>query len=350
MQYLSSFRPSLLSILLLLSLTSYSQIPTSSLVGYWPFSGNANDASGNGLNGVVYGATLTTDRFGNPNSAYSFDGVSNYIDLSMWNFGIAGNAPRTIMAWIKTTDPNYGRILATGQTVVGHNPAYNCQTFNLVHNGSYLGVMGYQSTGNNNCDFYPTTGKVINDGQWHLVLASYDGSTVRTYVDGVFDNMQTATYTTTGNGNYIAKSNNIGSEDYFPGVIDDIKIYARALDTTEITALYNENICYQNVTVTDTLKINTTITSYNPVTYLNTIKVYPNPTNDHITIDYGNYSKLSGYTLKITNSLGSLVYSTVVTQQQSYLSLSSFGGKGLYFIYLNDQNGNLISTKKIVLE
>jgi hypothetical protein len=51
-----------------------SYVPTNGLVGYWPFNGNANDISGNGNNGTVNGATLTTDRFGNTNSAYSFDG------------------------------------------------------------------------------------------------------------------------------------------------------------------------------------------------------------------------------------------------------------------------------------
>jgi len=46
------------------------------LVAYYPFNGNANDESGNGNNGTVNGATLTSDRFGNANSAYSFDGVN----------------------------------------------------------------------------------------------------------------------------------------------------------------------------------------------------------------------------------------------------------------------------------
>ncbi len=51
-----------------------SNIPTGGLVAYYPFNGNANDVSGNGYNGTVNGATLTTDRFGNPNSAYNFNG------------------------------------------------------------------------------------------------------------------------------------------------------------------------------------------------------------------------------------------------------------------------------------
>jgi hypothetical protein len=52
---------------------------TTGLVAQYDFTGNANDLSGNGNNGTIVGATLTTDRFGNANSAYSFDGDSNYI-------------------------------------------------------------------------------------------------------------------------------------------------------------------------------------------------------------------------------------------------------------------------------
>jgi len=50
----------------------------SGLIGYWPFNGDANDESGNGNHGVINGATLTCDRYGNPDMAYSFDG-NDYI-------------------------------------------------------------------------------------------------------------------------------------------------------------------------------------------------------------------------------------------------------------------------------
>ena len=59
-----------------------SYVPSNGLVGWWPFSGNASDLSGNGNNGTVTGATLTTDRNGNVNAAYSFNGSSNYIQAS----------------------------------------------------------------------------------------------------------------------------------------------------------------------------------------------------------------------------------------------------------------------------
>ena len=72
-------------LLILLSFNAYSQnipsyVPTNGLVGWWPFNGNANDESGNGNHGTVNGASLTSDRNGVANKAYSFDGVDDFID------------------------------------------------------------------------------------------------------------------------------------------------------------------------------------------------------------------------------------------------------------------------------
>lgn len=57
----------------------------SGLVAYYPFNGDAKDESGNGNDGTVNGATLTTDRFGTLNNAYSFNGSSNYIKITKLN-------------------------------------------------------------------------------------------------------------------------------------------------------------------------------------------------------------------------------------------------------------------------
>src|SRR5664279_2298442 len=85
----------------LLTLTASAQSwITSGLVAWYPFNGNANDASGNGNNGVVYNATLTTDRFGNANSAYDFNGSSSYVDIPQNGIlnGLITNF--TLSAWI----------------------------------------------------------------------------------------------------------------------------------------------------------------------------------------------------------------------------------------------------------
>jgi hypothetical protein len=72
------------------------------LVGYWPFCGNTNDASGNGNNGTISGANLTSDRFGNTNSAYSFNGSNNYISLSQPFFNGSNSVTKlTYSVWFK---------------------------------------------------------------------------------------------------------------------------------------------------------------------------------------------------------------------------------------------------------
>jgi hypothetical protein len=114
--------------------------------------------------------------------------------------------------------------------------------------------------------------------------------------------------------------------------------------------LYNANVCYEYVTVTDTLVINTGITGYNPITYMNTLKIWPNPTNDHITIDAGNLATMNGYSIKIEDAQGQQVFQNAVNQQQFYVDITTWGGNGLYFVRIIDPQGNTVDIKKIVLQ
>jgi hypothetical protein len=128
------------------------------------------------------------------------------------------------------------------------------------------------------------------------------------------------------------------------------------IDTSNVAIISIADTCINTITdttlitVTDTLLINTTITSLNPPNNANTIKVFPNPTNDHITINYGNFSVMNGYQLKIENSLGQQVFQTNITQQSDYLNLTTWGGNGLYFVHIIDPQGNTIDIRKIVLQ
>ena len=82
-----------------------SYVPTNGLVVCYPFSGNANDASGNGKNGTVTGATLTADRFGNANSAYSFDGTSSYIYAgNISSLTGTSTSSTTVSLWINSNN------------------------------------------------------------------------------------------------------------------------------------------------------------------------------------------------------------------------------------------------------
>jgi hypothetical protein len=128
------------------------------------------------------------------------------------------------------------------------------------------------------------------------------------------------------------------------------------IDTSNVVTISITDTCINTITdttlitVTDTLLINTTITGLNPPNNANSIRVFPNPTNDHITINYGNFSVMNGYQLKIENSLGQQVFQTNITQQSDYLNLTTWGGNGLYFVHIIDPQGNTIDIRKIVLQ
>ena len=130
------------------------------------------------------------------------------------------------------------------------------------------------------------------------------------------------------------------------------------IDTSNVAVINILDTCITNITVydtllttvTDTLVINATITGLNPPNNLNTIKVFPNPANDHITINYGNFASMSGYTLKITNNLGQVVFTTPINQQSSYIDLSTWTGNGIYFVQLVDPQNNTLENRKIVIQ
>jgi len=79
----ANVKPEKLIIILLLAIFSFSAQAglNDGLVAYYPFNGNANDASGNGNNGTINGTILTTNRFGTPNSAYYFPGNNDWISV-----------------------------------------------------------------------------------------------------------------------------------------------------------------------------------------------------------------------------------------------------------------------------
>lgn len=97
----------LTSLIAVCALTSalQAQIPTNGLIGGWPFTGNANDMSGNNNHGTVNGALLTNDRFGNANCAYKFNGTSDYI--VMQNGGPLGSVARSVSFWSHTTSSTH---------------------------------------------------------------------------------------------------------------------------------------------------------------------------------------------------------------------------------------------------
>jgi len=125
------------------------------------------------------------------------------------------------------------------------------------------------------------------------------------------------------------------------------------------TFIYNETYCTDTIfvttydtiltSVTDTLIIDITLTGIPLPNNTNTIMVYPNPASDVVMIDNGNYSTMTGYTLKIINTLGQEVFNSNINVPQFQIPVSNIGTEGLYYIEVFDDNNTLLETKKLVL-
>jgi hypothetical protein len=224
-----------------------SYVPTNGLVGWWPFNGNANDESGNGNHGTVNGATLMSDRFGQSNSAYNFDGITNYISSN--TTGEFKNG-LTTTAWIKTgmqfsnyehkgiVLSRFGMGLLTGLILQD-----TFQSGGLLMAGA-LNVPNQISWGVNK-NILP------NDNVWHHIVGTIavDSQTnVQTYKI-YFDGTLLKTVLRTDNSSIKALQPFLfGKDDIsgygnrnWNGALDDIAIYNRALSQQEITALYSGN-------------------------------------------------------------------------------------------------------------
>jgi hypothetical protein len=219
------------------------------LVGYWTMDGRdlttaaLIDRSGNGNGGrLVNIATSTSRAEGKIGQALNFDGVNDRVDVSS-NPSLEGFSTITISAWIYPTEDasvnvNGGRIVSKSNGTSGDDYA-----------------LTYGSVNDEKLRFRVTTGATVNAdsssataielNKWQHVVGVYNGVTMELYVDGFPIGLVS---TPTNQSGTIADSNDdlsIGghaegeTDREFPGYIDDVRIYNRALSVTEIKGLYN---------------------------------------------------------------------------------------------------------------
>ncbi len=204
-----------------------------SLVAWYPFNGNPDDETGNGNNGTVIGnVVLTTDRYGNAESAYEFPGEAfNYISVPHSSY-LEFNT-FTISAWIFTeTDYGYGQVVQKNRDII------------QGHYGLYINWIGA------NVCYSCNNGAGFQDipliGQWHMSTGTISGSDARYYLDGVLIAHDTLDYEYVYSGTdpmAIGMHYYEGVPDYFTypyiGKIDDVLIYNRVLTAEEVACLYS---------------------------------------------------------------------------------------------------------------
>jgi hypothetical protein len=235
---------SLIAALLLAASSAFAQVPsyvpTNGLVGWWPFNGNANDESGNGNNGTVNGAMLTSDRFGNNNKAFYFNGTNSQIRTPFNVTQLNNNYAISLWYRLDTLNTAYPALLyAYSPTSGRYTLRLELQQFNNQIN-FYMEV----ASGNPGTALFKSN--VVLSGSYFHLLINKNSSFTELYLNG---NLLSTTSQINPNSSsdslYIG---NNGSYQGYTGVLDDIGIWARALTQQEITALYNAQSCIGNIT------------------------------------------------------------------------------------------------------
>ena len=154
------------------------------LVAYYPFNGNANDASGNGNNGTVCGAVLTTNRFGVPNSAYDFDGATTYIRVPDSD-SLELTNDFSLSVWVNRRNNAPGVPMGI---LCKHIAGFNFDGTWMFQIYPIKGTVDFEATPY----FDPNTESITAPTQlsWHHLVFNYQkASQVWTmYIDGVLDN------------------------------------------------------------------------------------------------------------------------------------------------------------------
>jgi len=290
-----------------------SYVPTEGLIGFWSFTENANDNSGNNQNGTVVGAELTQDRFGNENSAYYFTSTNceTRIDVDLLN--PVESDGLTVSYWVRRTGDG-----CIGPRVLEfYNASENqeCQ-FQNIESKNYVGHIL------NNGALLILELDPIPSNIWIHIVYTHDSQAGRYYVNG-----DLVAETFVSGAPYIASDMAIGrmnhpAYDAHEGDLDDIGVWDRALSQAEITILYESEIILPN----------------NEFTKRSTV-IYPNPVSDQLQVLLG--EKTFNTYLVVKDLNGQIILKENLKEESSTLNLS-FLSKGLYFISINSKYGEEI--------
>jgi hypothetical protein len=224
------------------------------LVSWWPAEGNADDTADGNDGLMVNGATFAPGKEG---QAFSFDGVDDGLSVVKTSSLNLGPSDFSIEAWVQVAETE------TPRGVVYFNYA-GVPYYGMLITGDASAQVSFRPSAPNLtggcCDPSVTaTGTTaLNDGQWHHLVGVRSGATARIYVDGLLEGSATNPVVLTVNGGSVDTSGcqyaRIGAlhtapghcsshlpspsdESFFQGLIDEVKVYSRALSESEIQHL-----------------------------------------------------------------------------------------------------------------
>ena len=215
---------------MVVKLKKNTNIVTDGLVAYFPLNGNANDESGTGNDGTECGGIDYVD--GKIGKCVKFDGAASEYIMCPNSPSLSISKSITLSAWIC---PSYNSSLTTvitkGYTYDDYALWFDASSlaleFNYAKSYQYLAFANY----------------ALNINQWYLLTTSYDyeAGKISYYVNGdlIFEGTYNHLIDTSNEALYLG-SDYPGACEYFTGLMDEVRIYNRALSQEEVTALYNE--------------------------------------------------------------------------------------------------------------
>ena len=220
----------------------------SGLIAYYPFDGNANDVSGNNLNGIVTGASLTTNRNNLINSAYDFDFINAHFgqqnDEIYIPYGNKLNVSNiTVSVWLYPREYYWNVNASDPNSTIINRYQY---TYSTPSGGAW--GLSFNESSVTGAIFSEVNGFVVSNQPlqlniWHHIVMTYDGMQIKLFIDGNLS--ATQEYSKAMNilsisGISIGESNIAnGFWNHTNGKIDDIGIWNRALTVNEIQQLYS---------------------------------------------------------------------------------------------------------------
>ena len=212
------------------------------LIGYFPFNGDALDRSGNNYNPTIVKATLTSDRFGNANNAYHFNGVDDQITIPS-SAGLGTSNAMSIALYFNPEQTTVQTLIGKIDFTQGNGTQFQI----AIDWSAYPGVLYGVNDPQDNCalqivrnsSYVKTGGGNVPTNQWYCLAATYDHGVQKIYLNGSLIDSRTSSFPTLKQCNSDIQIGTWwqGDQQRYKGKIDDVRIYNRALTDAEITAL-----------------------------------------------------------------------------------------------------------------
>lgn len=288
------------------------------LLAYYPFSGNAGDASDNQLDGEVFGARLTTDREGMDNSAYLFDGINDRITVA-YDPVLDVEEAISVSCWI-----NLSTLPEREMFVLSHGSWQNRWKVSVIPDRLLRWTV---NTVDGIADLDSET--VLAENSFYHLTATYDGDLLALYINGRLESFRNMSGRLRSSSLPLLMGQMLpGDEQYnFPGVIDEVRLFDYALTPTEAMELYNEDLT----------------TSIIPTRQSIDIRLSPNPVRDQLRIHFAKASDQTT-TLTIYDLNGKMITRQRPGDGQIILDISTTGWPaGLYLLRVQSREGTGIA-------